>query len=94
MHVLGEQQGFSWPRLPLGAMFLFPNVRALYDKMPEAYRSKGVVVGDAVAQYLMKEKKVAVVPGSVYGSESSEHVRLVLCTTDKEFDLALDRLQA
>lgn len=94
MGVLTEKEGFAWPRKPLGAMFLFPNVRKLYERIPEKYRSKELPVGDAVAQYLLKEKKVAVVPGSVYGAGSSEHIRLVLCSTDKEFDLALERLRS
>lgn len=94
MNVLGEEQGFTWPRKPLGAMFLFPNVRKLYEKMPASYKEAGVTCGDAVAKFLLKEKKVAVVPGSVYGLASSEHIRLVLCTTDKEFDLALERLSS
>lgn len=94
MEALGEKEGFRWPRKPLGAMFLFPNVCGLYESMPDFYKIAGIPIGDAVARYLIEEKKVAVVPGSVYGPTSSEHVRLVLCTTEKEFDLAIQRLKA
>lgn len=93
LEVLTDEKGFTWPRKPLGAMFLFPNVRKLYDLMPEEYKLKNFSVGEAVAKYLMKEKKVAVVPGSVYGSESADHIRLVLCSTEHDFNLAMQRLR-
>lgn len=90
---LGEPSGYSWPRKPMGAMFLFPDVNALYQNMPAGYRVAGLPVGDAVARYLLEVRKVAVVPGSVYGSEGDSHVRLVLCTPDQVFEQALERMR-
>lgn len=84
--------GFEWPRPPLGAMFLFPKVRMLYAKLPVKYQGKSV--SESVAQYLLKEKKVAVVPGRVYGDSCDEFVRLVLCTPDDEFNNAIERLMS
>ena len=91
---LGEKEGFTWSRTPLGAMFLFPNVKGLYNKMPAHYKKPNQYVGSAVAEYLLKEKKVAVVPGSVYGLQSAEHIRLVLCTSNQDFELAINRLKS
>jgi phosphonopyruvate decarboxylase len=94
MAALDEANGFSWPRKPLGAMFLFPNVSGVYDRMPSRYKSAHLPVGDAVANYLIDERKVAVVPGSVYGREGDEHVRIVLCGSDEKLDIALERMTA
>lgn len=88
---LDDAHGFEWPRQPLGAMFLFPRVARLYHAMPAAFRS-GASIGDAVAKYLLEERKVAVVPGSVYGRQGDEHIRMVLCTPRETLDRALDRL--
>lgn len=89
---LDEAAGYRWPRKPLGAMFLFPDVTALYEGLPEGYRTAGAPPGDAVAQYLLEQRKVAVVPGSIYGQEGKNHIRLVLCTRSDHFDKALARL--
>lgn len=89
--ILKDDTGYKWPRPPLGAMFLFPDVSGLYKSMPANYRSDGVPLGDAVASYLLEERKVAVVPGSVYGNEGDNHIRLVLCTPDEVFEKAMAR---
>lgn len=81
--------GYEWSRRPMGAMFLFPNVNRLYHGIPPAYRLAGTPVGDAVAHYLLNECKVAVVPGSVYGKEGDNHIRLVLCTSAEVFERAM-----
>ena len=91
---LNSDTGFTWARKPFGAMFLFPNVRKLYDQISHSYKLKNRPIGDVVAEYLLKERKVAVVPGSVYGTEGNEHVRLVLCTNESEFDIAIERLSS
>jgi aspartate/methionine/tyrosine aminotransferase len=91
---LGEAQGFGWKRAPLGAMFLFPSVRGVYERLPDEYRAMPGPVGDVVAQYLLKQRGVAVVPGSVYGSQGDEHVRMVLCTSEAVFNNAIDRLRS
>jgi aspartate/methionine/tyrosine aminotransferase len=90
---LDADAGYAWPRQPLGAMFLFPDVHGLYQKLPIGYRAPDVPVGDAVARYLIEERKVAVVPGSVYGREGDNHIRLVLCTTNDIFEQAMQRMR-
>jgi len=90
---LSEIPGISWPRKPNGAMFAFPNVSGIYEQLPASYKKNGVPAGDIIAQYWMEEKKVAVVPGSVCGSEGDDYVRMVLCTAEADFEKALQRLQ-
>lgn len=93
VEVLGTAEGFRWPYKPTGAMFLFPDVGLLHAKLPERYKGSGEPVGDAVARYLLEEKKVAVVPGSVYGHQGDNHIRMVLCTAAPTLELAFERLK-
>ncbi|MCI4187329.1 pyridoxal phosphate-dependent aminotransferase [Dickeya dianthicola] len=90
--VLNGSLGYQWTRQPRGAMFLFPEVSGLYARLPERWRDSGRTVGECVAEYLLHEKGVAVVPGHVYGGNSANHIRIVLCTTDDVFDQALHHL--
>lgn len=92
LSTLTEDRGYRWPRKPLGAMFLFPEVSGVYQQMPEKYRQPGQHIGNAVASYLLEERGVAVVPGSVYGPQGNNHIRLVLCTPDDVFKLAMKRM--
>lgn len=92
MSALSSGCGYTWPRIPMGGMFLFPNVHQLYNKVPETYKSEQVSIGEIIASYLVHEKRVATVPGSVYGQEGAEHIRLVMCSSSNVFDEAIDRL--
>ncbi|WP_053115795.1 pyridoxal phosphate-dependent aminotransferase [Winslowiella iniecta] len=89
---LTEESGFDWRRSPLGAMFLFPEISELYKRIPQKYKEQFESKGEAVANYLLLEKGVATVPGNVYGEDSANYIRLVLCTPRDEFDLAMQRL--
>lgn len=91
---LTEKMGYRWDRPPYGAMFLFPNVENLYKAIPEEFRNNNLTVGEAVANYLLEVKKVAVVPGIVYGKNSANHIRLVLCSSDEVFENALNQLSS
>lgn len=90
--VLNDSLGYRWTRQPRGAMFLFPEVSGLYARLPAKWQDGSRTVGECVAEYLLHEKGVAVVPGHVYGENSANHIRMVLCTTDDVFDQALHRL--
>ncbi|MDE9437861.1 pyridoxal phosphate-dependent aminotransferase [Xenorhabdus bovienii] len=89
---LNPSLGYQWTRQPRGAMFLFPDVSGLYAQLPTKWKDDNRTVGECVAEYLLHEKRVAVVPGHVYGENSINHIRMVLCTTDDVFDQALHRL--
>ena len=90
---LTSEFGFTWNREPHGAMFLFPNISGLYRSLPSSYKT-AATEGEAVAAYLLNERKVAVVPGCVYGKEGDNSVRMVLCTADSVFNTALERLSS
>lgn len=92
--MLTEKMGYKWDRPPYGAMFLFPNVENLYKTIPSEFRKNTLTVGEAVANYLLEFKKVAVVPGIVYGTNSANHIRLVLCSSDEVFENALNQLSS
>jgi phosphonopyruvate decarboxylase len=91
VQALGGDIGYRWPRRPMGAMFLFPQVDGIHERMPARYR-RAPTVGAGVAEFLLEQHQVAVVPGAVYGREGERHVRLVLSTSDAVFSLALERL--
>jgi phosphonopyruvate decarboxylase len=88
---LTAEYGFDWPRQPLGATFLFPDVSRLHDRLPDHYRDAGPP-GDAVARYLMEVRKVAVMPGSSYSANSENYIRMVTYGPEAVFADALDRL--
>jgi phosphonopyruvate decarboxylase/aminotransferase len=89
---LGKEQGFRWLREPMGGMFLFPDVGELYAQLPPAYHDSARTPGAAVADYLLRERRVATVPGALYGAASTQHIRLSNCGTDATFEAALERL--
>ena len=89
---LTEKIGFSWPYTPVAGFCLFPDVSRLYDRMPHRYRVEYLTKGAAVAQYLLDEKGVAVTPGSIYGSEGNNNVKIVVCGKENEFYSAIARI--
>jgi aspartate/methionine/tyrosine aminotransferase len=94
MNTLSTDLGYTWSRKPHGGMFLFPNVTNLYSRMPSDFKDDNLPKGDAVANYLIERKKVAVVPGSIYGKNVGDYVRLVLCNTEDNFNKALSYLSS
>ena len=67
---LNEVPGISCRR-PAGAFYVFPNVSALYGKK---YKGRPIAGSVAFSDFLLETAKVAVVPGSGFGSDA--HVRL------------------
>ncbi|NEP62440.1 MAG: pyridoxal phosphate-dependent aminotransferase [Symploca sp. SIO2G7] len=90
--LLNREQGFTWERSPMGAMFLFPNVSNLYETIPADYKIKDFSISESVAKYLVHKHKIAAVPGSVYGTSSDANIRLVLCSPSNVYDKAITRL--
>lgn len=92
--MLTREKGFSWPRMPQGGMFAFPNVSGLVHKVPpetnDATKSKA---GELAADYLLDQKKIVTIPGHVYGPGSAENIRLILCSSDEVFDQGLEALK-
>lgn len=90
--VLKESKGYKWTRQPAGAMFLFPDISNMYKSLDSKWKNENKTKGECVAEYLLHEKGVAVVPGYVYGENSNNNIRMVLCTTDDVFNEAIKRL--
>lgn len=89
MAALPESKGFGWPRKPLGAMFAFPNVKNFANKLPDHFAEDDKGAGHKVSNYLMDEHRLATIPGGVYGPESKDHLRMILCCEQSTFDRAL-----
>jgi aspartate aminotransferase len=69
---------------PQGAFYAFVNVRTAIDASP----FEDV---DAWVKALLDEEKVAVVPGSAFGSP--DHIRISYATSMEQLEKALDRIQ-
>jgi aspartate/methionine/tyrosine aminotransferase len=89
-NLLTEELGYSWPRRPHGGMFAFPSVELWHNGNFSPPQS--MHIGDAVAEHLIRNHKVAVVPGSIYGAQGNSCIRLVLCSSDSTFQAAMERL--
>jgi aspartate/methionine/tyrosine aminotransferase len=89
---LTTREGFSWERRPLGGMFAFPNIEGMARMIPRRYLEQHRHRGDAVAEFLIEQQKVAVVPGSIYGSQGNDSIRLVLSCGDATLQTAVARL--
>jgi aminotransferase len=92
IELLNAGLGYRWPRIPMGGMFLFPDVREIYTRLPTRYRPQGMDAGTAVANHLLGELRIATVPGGVYGNGGRDHIRLTNCSLAPIFETAIDRL--
>lgn len=76
--------------LPQGAFYVFPNFSKLYrKKTPSGKRIDG---STALAEYLLEEHKVAVVPGVAFGEDAC--ARLSYATSMENIVKGLDRIEA
>ena len=73
---------------PQGAFYVFPNISSALGK---SANGKSLESPCDVADYLLEEAKVAVVPGEDFGSR--EHVRLSYATSLKDIDKGCERIQ-
>jgi len=73
---------------PQGAFYVFPNVSSYLGK---TYRGKTINSGDDIAQFLLDEEKVVVVPGSGFGSR--DHLRISYACSMRELEKAAERLE-
>ncbi|WP_203362004.1 pyridoxal phosphate-dependent aminotransferase [Bacillus sp. REN10] len=79
---LNEIPGFSCLK-PQGAFYLFPNVK-------EAAKLTGFADVDAFVAALLEEAKVAVIPGSGFGSP--DNIRLSYATSLEALEAAVERM--
>jgi aspartate aminotransferase len=71
---------------PQGAFYVFPRVDAYYGARP------GLTGSIAMAEAILDEALVAVVPGGPFGSDA--HIRLSYACSMADIDRAMDRLDA
>jgi aminotransferase len=67
---------------PKGAFYCFPNVTDITGLDDETF-----------AQELLREEKVAVVPGSAFGPSGAGHVRMCYATAYEQIAEAMDRME-
>ena len=80
---LGAMPGVSCPP-PSGAFYAFPSVADCYRE--------GRQGSIEMAEYLLDEARVAVVPGIAFGND--DHVRLSFACSREELELGLERMAA
>ncbi|MBX5484950.1 MAG: pyridoxal phosphate-dependent aminotransferase [Myxococcaceae bacterium] len=74
-------------RMPEGAFYVFPNVKALLGR-----RYKGTELGDSLrlSEVLLDDFQLAAVPGAPFGAEG--HLRLSFATSRQAIERGLERL--
>ena len=72
---------------PQGAFYLFPNFRSYYDK-----EANGIQIRNSygLAYFLLKEARVAVVPGDAFGTD--DYIRLSYATSMENLEKGMDRI--
>ena len=73
---------------PQGAFYAFPNVSSLLGKTADGKKLESPC---ALADYLLEEAKVAVVPGEDFGSKS--HIRFSYATSLEDIEKGCERIQ-
>jgi aspartate aminotransferase len=73
--------------VPTGAFYLYPDVGGLLNRSFDGQRVENV---DRLAEMLLEHARIAVVPGSAFGSDS--HIRISYAIPAKEIELGLTRL--
>lgn len=75
-------------QMPSGAFYTFPNIKGLLGRKGPG----GTIASPTdLANYLLQEAKVAVVPGEPFGS--SEHIRLSYATSMEAIERGMSRLE-
>ncbi len=70
-----------------GAFYLFPNFSSYYDKEYNNFRIRNSY---GLAYYLLKEARVAVVPGDAFGSD--DYIRISYSTSMENLERGIDRI--
>ncbi len=87
---LGAIEGIDFPFPASGGMFIFPTVSGFAERL-KITNSKSA--GEAVADWLFQQVRIAVVPGLVYGPHGANSIRLVLSGPQNDLEKALTRIE-
>lgn len=73
---------------PKGAFYVFPNVESFYGK-----EGKGMVIRNSygMAYYLLKEARVAIVPGAAFGQDKC--IRISYATSMENLEKGMERIK-
>ena len=74
---------------PLGAFYLFPNVKSLYGRIGNTLLLKNSA---DVCQNLLQEARVASVPGSAFGADG--YIRLSYACSTETLETAVERIRS
>jgi aspartate aminotransferase len=85
---LGRMRGVSVETEPLGAFYVFPNVSGTFGR---DIRGSAIRDADDLAMRLLDLEKVALVPGSGFGSPA--HVRISYAASMERLAEGMDRLE-
>ena len=88
VEMLNTIEGISCVK-PQGAFYVFPNVSQLYGV---SYNDGTISNSVELAEYLIDEAGVAVVPGSAFGSD--DHIRLSYATSMENIQKGIERIKA
>ncbi len=75
--------------MPAGAFYVFPNVSGLYQR---AIAGTDVSNSTELVEVLIKEAKVAFVPGVCFGAD--DYIRISFATDMAQIEEGMDRLEA
>lgn len=87
VHGLNRIPGISC-QMPRGAFYAFPNIKGVLGRQGPSGRLQ---TPTDVAQYLLDEARIAVVPGEPFGSK--EHLRLSYATSMTSITRGLERIE-
>ena len=77
--------------IPAGAFYVFPDVSGLYGKKYLANGVETTITGsDSLADYLLEQYEVAVIPGSGFGADN--HIRLSYATSTENIIKGIERI--
>ena len=65
---------------PKGAFYAFPSI------------ARTGLTPDEFTEWLLKEEKVAVVPGTAFGAGGENHIRIAYCKSYEQIEIALERM--
>ncbi len=74
---------------PDGAFYVFPNISTFFGKKTSA--GNELLNSNDFAKYLLEEARVAVVPGSAFGSDS--HIRISYATSEENIIKGMERIR-
>lgn len=75
-----NEMGFDVVK-PKGAFYIMPGI------------SNFKISSDEFSKKIIKEKSVAIVPGSIFGSFSDDKLRISYATSMKNLEIAMDRIE-